>query len=94
MNERMTEQQMAERLWDITLEYQIDWDFIMEEYNVTEASLNEDAKAILEGEKGEGYRNDIYSALEENHYDPKEVEQGKLMAYTQETLVVELKKRL
>ncbi|OQA94188.1 MAG: hypothetical protein BWY23_02799 [Spirochaetes bacterium ADurb.Bin218] len=94
MTEKMTVSQMAEKLWEIAMDYTLDWAFIMEEYKVTEASIEEDAKAILEGENGEGYRNDIYSALEEEGYDPKEVEQDKLEAYMQATLIVELKRRL
>jgi len=91
-----TIEEVAERLWSETLRTDFDFDFVLDEYGTTKASAEDDADHILEGEKGEGYRDDIYDALRELHFTEEEIRginQACLEARMREMLAEELKSR-
>jgi len=97
MNERQRLTEKAKAIWDEMLRYDFDFDFVLDEYGTTKASAEQDAEHMLEGEKGEGYRDDIYEALRELHFTEEEISginQACLENRMQEMLVEELKNRL
>ena len=97
MTEKMTVSQMAERLWDEILRTDFDFDFLISEYDSTEASAEADAEHMLQGGAGEGYRDQIYESLRELHFSEEEIRgmnQACLTARMQEMLAEALKARL
>lgn len=92
MNERQRLTEKAKAIWDEMLRMDFDFDFVLDEYEPTKASAEQDVEHMLEGESGVGYRTQIFENFKNEEIGFIDIDS--LKAYMQEALVRELKARL
>jgi len=92
MNERQRLTEKAKAIWDEMLRYDFDFDFVLDEYDTTKASAEQDAEHMLEGENGAGYRTQIFESF--NNEEIEFIDIDALKAYMQSALAKALVARL
>ena len=92
MNERQRLTEKAKETWDEMLSHDFDFDFVLDEYDTTKASAEQDAEHMLEGESGVGYRSQIFESFKNEELGFIDIEA--LKAYMQKSLAEALKNRL
>ena len=92
MNERQRLTEKAKAIWDEMLRTDFDFDFVLDEYDTTKASAEQDAEHMLEGENGIGYRSQIFENFKNEEIGFIDIDS--LKAYMQKSLAEALKNRL